>query len=164
VVNDVPTDSPSSNLPKVPPSDPTLKRKGSAPLPEEGWAKAQTYWSGLSEQRKLELERAASPSPEATQAPALLESQVEPSVEGPEEATTTQPASIPKPKKKKKKAKPRPADVVVPAAFTRPDSESQLPQASDVSGRDSKQKIIPAPERGLKTTMRAGAPISDGRD
>ncbi|KAI9676472.1 MAG: hypothetical protein M1817_000629 [Caeruleum heppii] len=60
-----PPASPLARLPKDG-SPPWGKARGqtndpSQPEPEEGWDKAQAYWSGLSEQRRQELEQAATP-------------------------------------------------------------------------------------------------------
>ncbi|KAI9843275.1 MAG: hypothetical protein M1837_006490 [Sclerophora amabilis] len=88
VAMNTPIDHSSSHTSRATPTqDSSLTRSDSSPRPEEGWDKAQTYWSGLSEGRKEELERAASPDTRGAQA-----------------------VIQPKPKASKKKLKPKSSD------------------------------------------------------
>lgn len=59
-----PPDSPSVNLPapRGLPKNPSPRQESelSEPGPDEGWGRAQAYWSGLSQSRKQQLEQASS--------------------------------------------------------------------------------------------------------
>ncbi|KAL8781389.1 MAG: hypothetical protein Q9194_000374 [Teloschistes cf. exilis] len=121
----------------------------SEPAPEEGWDRAQAYWSGLSQSRKEQLERAAMPS---------VADENENSMK-----TTSAPPAQEKPKKKKttKKA----AESAEPPMPPWPDREfrqeiarSMPPKAGGMkqSMRSAQGDGSQAPKR---TTMRDGAPL-----
>ena len=103
----------------------------SEPAPEEGWDKAQAYWSGLSQSRKEQIERAAAPVP------------AEPS------------AIQPQTKSKKKKAVPKKA-----AGRTSQVAEtSQPPLSLSPDKRDGKPKPTSTPTKtpAMKKSMRTSS-------
>lgn len=102
----------------------------SQPAQEEGWGRAQQYWSGLSESRKQQMERAAAPS------------------------TINEPiaATKPKPKKKKKvmaQKPPQPRDLNQDAPF---------PPWPDKLYRQNIARSASPPVPAMKKSMRATQP------
>ncbi|KAL8716329.1 MAG: hypothetical protein Q9220_000234 [cf. Caloplaca sp. 1 TL-2023] len=121
----------------------------SEPAPEEGWDRAQAYWSGLSQSRKQQLERAAGTSDEASDP--LTETKDAP-VLAPEE----------KPKKKKMvKKKAQPSEPPLPPW---PDREFQQEVARPSSPRMGQMKQSMRPSQPnesqphLRTSMRDRVP------
>ncbi|KAL8694707.1 MAG: hypothetical protein Q9218_000718 [Villophora microphyllina] len=75
-----PTTQASSAAPKAVRPEPIKRTESevSEPAPEEGWDRAQAYWSGLSQSRKEQLERAAMPSVAETKTTSALPVQEKP--------------------------------------------------------------------------------------
>ncbi|KAI4203765.1 MAG: hypothetical protein LQ350_001591 [Teloschistes chrysophthalmus] len=119
----------------------------SEPAPEEGWDRAQAYWSGLSQSRKEQLEHAAMPS-------VADESSMK---------TASAPLAQEKPKKKKTTKKTaEPAEPPMPPwpdrEFRQDVARSMSPKAGGMkqSMRSAQGDASQAPKR---TTMRDGAPL-----
>lgn len=146
-----PPDSPSVRLPApsgVPKNaSPRQEREFSEPGPDEGWDRAQAYWSGLSQSRKQQLEQASS------------------------SAAPRQNLEEPKPKPKKKK-KAMPKDTTQASNATQaplppwPDrqyreeiarSSSPIAPAMKKSMRGSAQNSVDEPQ--MRTSMRDGQPL-----
>ena len=144
-----PTTQPSSLTTKGGRPEPIKRNESelSEPSPEEGWDRAQAYWSGLSQSRKDQLERAALPAAEHTRAPQSKSETV------PEE----------KPKKKKKVAK-KTAASDDPPLPPWPDKEfrSQVARPPSPSAAKMKQSMRPAqpekPQTHMRASMRSGPP------
>ncbi|KAL8721972.1 MAG: hypothetical protein Q9225_001447 [Loekoesia sp. 1 TL-2023] len=102
----------------------------SEPPPEEGWDRAQAYWSGLSQSRKEQLERAA----------------ITGATDEPQTKDTAVPAPGEKPRKKKMvKKTPQPSDPPLPPW---PDKEFRREVARPAS----------PPTGGMKQSMRSSPP------
>ncbi|KAL8865568.1 MAG: hypothetical protein Q9174_006822, partial [Haloplaca sp. 1 TL-2023] len=119
----------------------------SEPSPEEGWDRAQAYWSGLSQSRKDQLERAALPTTKDTPAP-------QPKVE---------PVPEEKPKKKKKVAK-KAAPSDDPPLPPWPDKEfrQEVVRPTSPNASKMKQSMRPSqpekPQTQMRASMRSGPP------
>ncbi|KAL8940663.1 MAG: hypothetical protein Q9211_002168 [Gyalolechia sp. 1 TL-2023] len=119
----------------------------SEPPPEEGWDRAQAYWSGLSQTRKEQLERAAIPS----------------AADEPSTATSNAPIPVEKPRKKKMvvKTTPQPNDPPLPPwpdrEFRQEVARSASPGTTHMkSSMRSSQPSNPQPT--MRTSMRGNAP------
>ncbi|KAL9582504.1 MAG: hypothetical protein Q9212_003258 [Teloschistes hypoglaucus] len=146
-----PTKEASSPPPKKVRPDPGKRTESelSEPAPEEGWDRAQAYWSGLSQSRKEQLERAAMPNV-ADENDNLTK-------------TTSAPPVQEKPKKKKTTQKP--AATGEPPLPPWPDREFRQEVARSTSPKAGgmKQSMRSAQGDGSqapkRTTMRDGAPL-----
>ncbi|KAL8971848.1 MAG: hypothetical protein Q9183_000850 [Haloplaca sp. 2 TL-2023] len=120
----------------------------SEPSPEDGWDRAQAYWSGLSQSRKDQLERAALPAAEDTSAPQSKAETV------PEE----------KPKKKKKKVAKKTAPSDDPPLPPWPDKEfgQHVARPASPNAAKMKQSMRAAqpekPQTHMRASMRSGPP------
>ena len=109
----------------------------SEPGSDEGWDRAQAYWSGLSQTKKLQLEHAALPG--------AIDEPVIPN------KTMRGPDSV---KKKKKVPKKR---------VSPPDSnQAASPQASPLKSSMRKSQSEPMQESQMRTSMRGGPPAKPG--
>ena len=109
----------------------------SEPGSDEGWDRAQAYWSGLSQTKKLQLEHAALPG--------AIDDPVIPN------KTMRGPDSV---KKKKKVPKKR---------VSPPDSnQAASPQASTLKSSMRKSQSEPMQESQMRTSMRGGPPAKPG--
>ncbi|KAI4255888.1 MAG: hypothetical protein LQ352_002341 [Teloschistes flavicans] len=139
-------------------SSPTLKKvrpdpgkriesELSEPAPEEGWDRAQAYWSGLSQSRKEQLERAAMPSVGDDSSMKI---------------TSTPPAQE---KPKKKKTTKRTAESAEPPLPPWPDREFRQEVARSVSPKLGGMKQSMRSSQGdssqapMRASMRDGAPL-----
>ncbi|KAL8924009.1 MAG: hypothetical protein Q9208_004293 [Pyrenodesmia sp. 3 TL-2023] len=104
----------------------------SEPPSDEGWDQAQAYWSGLSQSRKQQLERAAEPGASDADGPSI-------------EAT---PASITDAKAKNKKAEEKAA----------PPSDPPLPPWPDREFREEAGRPASRKAGGMKQSMRSSEP------
>lgn len=107
----------------------------SEPAPEEGWDKAQAYWSGLSQSRKDQIERAAAPAPA--------------------ESSTIEPQT--KPKKKKslpKKAAGRTSQV---AEASQPPLSPSLDKQDSNPKPTSKATKAPSMKKSMRTSLAESA-------
>ncbi|KAL8768608.1 MAG: hypothetical protein Q9209_005167 [Squamulea sp. 1 TL-2023] len=151
------TSSPSSNIVRPKPG-PRKESELSEPPSEEGWDQAQAYWSGLSQSRKEQLERAAqfgdtkkSPvNTETTSAPKLA------------------PGNVPSPNerpKKKKKAIKKTSQSTNPPLPPWPDEEfrKEVARPASPTGGGMKQPMRSSqPEISqtqMRTSIRNGVPL-----
>ena len=141
-----------SPVEKVPsPNNPTrgpLARNESElsePGSDEGWDRAQAYWSGLSHTKKLQLERAALPG--AIDEPVLPNK------------TMRGPDSVKKKKKVPKKKIPPPDSnqTATPGIV-----KSASPQALPLKSSMRKSQAEPMQESQMRTSMRDGPPAKSG--
>ena len=148
-----PPDSPSVRLPaaRAIPQIPLLRQESelSEPGPDEGWGRAQAYWSGLSQSRKQQLEQASSSvAPKQT-------------VEEPK----------PKPKKKKKivpKETTQPSNAAQAPLPPWPDKQYRegIARSSSLTAPTMKKSMRGPPatstsvdEPHMRTSMRDGQPL-----
>ena len=110
----------------------------SEPGSDEGWDRAQAYWSGLSQNKKLQLEQAALPG--------AIDDPVIPN------KTMRGPDSV---KKKKKVPKKR---VSPPGS-----NQAASPQASPLKSSMRKSQSEPMQESQMRTSMRGGPPAKPGQ-
>ncbi|KAL8702063.1 MAG: hypothetical protein Q9201_004596 [Fulgogasparrea decipioides] len=132
--------SPSS-ISKVVRPDPVKRNEGelSEPSPEEGWDRAQAYWSGLSQSRKDQLERAAIPG----------------AADEPTDKPKAAPAAEEKPKKKKTvKKTPSAADPPLPP-WPDKDFRQEVIRPSSPDASKTKQSMRSSQPEGPQTHMRA---------
>ena len=117
----------------------------SEPGSDEGWDRAQAYWSGLSHTKKLQLERAALPG--------AIDEPVIPN------KTMRGPDSVKKKKKVPKKKIPLPDSN---QAATSDIVKSASPQALPLKSSMRKSQSEPMQESQMRTSMRGGPPAKPG--
>ncbi|KAL8844853.1 MAG: hypothetical protein Q9176_000953 [Flavoplaca citrina] len=152
------TQTPSPSSKKVRPENVSRNESElSEPASEEGWDQAQAYWSGLSQSRKKQLERAA-------QRDDIKESSAENEMTvAPEPAPAARPTTDERPKKKKMMKKT--AQSTDPPLPPWPDREfrKEATKSALPIGGGAKQSIRSSrPERSqahMRTSMRNGAPL-----
>lgn len=136
----------------------TVTRKESElsePPAEEGWDQAQAYWSGLSQSRKEQLERAAQGSG-APKSSAKMNAATAP---------MPVPALAPEEKTKKKKAVKRAPQSTNPPLPPWPDREFRQEVTRPASPNDGKMKQSmrspqpDAPQTHMRASMRNGVPL-----
>ena len=117
----------------------------SEPGSDEGWDRAQAYWSGLSQTKKLQLERAALPG--------AIDEPVIPN------KTMRGPDSVKKKKKvPKKKISPPDSNQAAPPGIVKSASPQGLPLKSSMR----KSQSEPMQESQMRTSMRGGPPAKPG--
>ena len=117
----------------------------SEPGSDEGWDRAQAYWSGLSQTKKLQLERAALPG--------AIDEPIIPN------KTMRGPDSVKKKKKVPKKKIPPPES----NQSATPDIvKSASPQALPLKSSMRKSQSEPMQESQMRTSMRGGPPAKPG--
>ncbi|KAL8737903.1 MAG: hypothetical protein Q9181_001240 [Wetmoreana brouardii] len=130
-----------SSSSKVVRPDPVKRNESelSEPSPEEGWDRAQAYWSGLSQSRKDQLERAAIPG----------------AVDEPTDKSKAAPAADEKPKKKKMvKKTPSSTDPPLPP-WPDKDFRREVTRPSSPNAGKMKQSMRSSQPEGPQTHMRA---------
>ena len=176
-------ESPASRSPGIaittPPDSPIFpapntKRKESAPLSNnhnepvqpsssEGWDQAQAYWSGLSQSRKEQLERAAAPSaftkiPNSQPAPKPKKKKIVSKTE-PQAQTSAHPPLPPWPDKKSREEVQRPESPKVPAMkSSMRKSQRQEAEEPHIRLTMRKSQQYEAEESHIRSTMRNAAP------
>ena len=151
---------------RSPPTSPTVKAVEKVPSPknptrgslarneselsepgsDEGWDRAQAYWSGLSHTKKLQLERAALPG--------AIEEPVIPN------KTMRGPDSV---KKKKKKVPKKKIPLPDSNQTATPDTvKSASPQPLPLKSSMRKSQSEPMQESQMRTSMRGGPPAKPG--
>ncbi|KAL8785986.1 MAG: hypothetical protein Q9213_003062 [Squamulea squamosa] len=149
------TSSPSSNTAR-PKTGARKESELSEPPSEEGWDQAQAYWSGLSQSRKEQLERAAQLG-ETKDSPVNTEA-----ASAPKPATRNVPSPDKRPKKKATKKTSQSSNPPLPPW---PDKEFRKEVARPVSpaGGGTKQPTRSSePETSqmqMRTSMRNGVPL-----
>lgn len=111
----------------------------SEPAPEEGWDRAQAYWSGLSQSRKEQLERAAMPGTAG-----------EPVAE-----PKTDPVTEEKPKKKRTVKKTTPSDDAPLPPWPDKEFRREAARPASPNAGKMKQSMRSSQPEGSQTHMRA---------
>ena len=117
----------------------------SEPGSDEGWDRAQAYWSGLSHTKKLQLEQAALPG--------AIDDPIIPN------KTMRGPDSVKKKKKVPKKRTPPPDSNQAASAEM---VKSASPQASPLKSSMRKSQSEPMQDTQIRTSMRGGPPPKPG--
>ena len=116
----------------------------SEPGSDEGWDRAQAYWSGLSQTKKLQLEQAALPG--------AIDERVIPN------KTMRGPDSVKKKKVPKKRIPPPDSNQAVSPDI----AKSASPQSVPLKSSMRKSQSEPIQESQMRTSMRGGPPAKPG--